>query len=181
MQTIRRLEEEVDMGKVTLLESVAAGYYIPYQAQDCDVVVCGAGLVLRRRFGYLGGFEQRRSRWCLSPICQRSFWVRKAFIILTCCLLCGFDLSSWEPSSLIKACPSCSVLLWRRSDNVCFALILGGRQNVSAGDRVECRLKGILQVLHMHTLQTDELVPAHEQVVEQVKYTQGAFICAGCG
>ena len=64
---------------------------------------------------------------------------------------------------------------------MCFALILGGRQNVSAGDRVECRLKGILQVLHMHTLQTDELVPAHEQVVEQVKYTQGVFICAGCG
>ncbi|KAL3150580.1 hypothetical protein ABBQ32_000390 [Trebouxia sp. C0010 RCD-2024] len=38
------------------------------------------------------------------------------------------------------------VLLWRRSDNVCFALILGGAQNVTSGDRVECRLKGILQV-----------------------------------
>ena len=41
---------------------------------------------------------------------------------------------------------ACSVLLWRRSDNVCFALILGGANNVTAGDRVECRLKGILQV-----------------------------------
>ena len=41
---------------------------------------------------------------------------------------------------------ACSVLLWRRSDNVCFALILGGAHNVTAGDRVECRLKGILQV-----------------------------------
>ncbi len=82
MQTIRRLEEEVDIGKVTLLESMAAGTL--YHIKLRTVLVCGAGVVLRRRFGYLGGFEQRRSRWCLSPICQRSFWVRNAFIILTC-------------------------------------------------------------------------------------------------
>lgn len=41
-----------------------------------------------------------------------------------------------------------SVLLWRRSDNVCFALVLDAHTNpVKAGDGVECVVKGILQVV----------------------------------
>lgn len=40
----------------------------------------------------------------------------------------------------------CSVMLWRRSDNVVFALLLGGAGLVAVGDGVECRVKGILQV-----------------------------------
>lgn len=39
------------------------------------------------------------------------------------------------------------VLLWHRSDNLAFALILGGAFNVSVGEGVECKVKGILQVL----------------------------------
>lgn len=42
--------------------------------------------------------------------------------------------------------PPCSVMLWRRSDNVVFALLLGGADLVSVGDGVECKVKGILQV-----------------------------------
>ncbi len=38
------------------------------------------------------------------------------------------------------------VLLWHRSDNLVFALILGGAYAVKAGDRVECKIKGVLQV-----------------------------------
>lgn len=43
--------------------------------------------------------------------------------------------------------PICSVLLWRRSDNIVFALLLGGADLVGVGDGVECKVKGILQVL----------------------------------
>ena len=43
--------------------------------------------------------------------------------------------------------PARSVLLWRRSDNVVFALLLGGAALVGVGDGVECRVKGILQVV----------------------------------
>lgn len=39
-----------------------------------------------------------------------------------------------------------SVMLWRRSDNVVFALLLGGADLVAVGDGVECKVKGILQV-----------------------------------
>lgn len=38
------------------------------------------------------------------------------------------------------------VMLWRRSDNVVFALLLGGAGLVAVGDGVECQVKGILQV-----------------------------------
>jgi hypothetical protein len=38
------------------------------------------------------------------------------------------------------------VLMWRRSDNICFALLLSGDDSVSVGERVECKIKGILQV-----------------------------------
>ncbi|CAG9462441.1 unnamed protein product [Pedinophyceae sp. YPF-701] len=39
------------------------------------------------------------------------------------------------------------VLLWRRDDNLCYALVLGGAQNVSVGERVTCRVAGVLQVV----------------------------------
>jgi F-type H+-transporting ATPase subunit alpha len=39
------------------------------------------------------------------------------------------------------------VLLWRRSDNLVFALLLGGAALVGVGDGVECRVRGILQVV----------------------------------
>lgn len=37
-------------------------------------------------------------------------------------------------------------MLWRRSDNVVFALLLGGAGLVAVGDGVECQVRGILQV-----------------------------------
>ena len=41
----------------------------------------------------------------------------------------------------------CSTLLWRRSDNVVFALLLGGSDLVTIGDGVECKVRAILQVV----------------------------------
>ncbi|KAK9824846.1 hypothetical protein WJX81_006563 [Elliptochloris bilobata] len=38
-------------------------------------------------------------------------------------------------------------LLWRRSDNICFALLLGGGGAVEVGEGVECKVKAILQVV----------------------------------
>lgn len=37
--------------------------------------------------------------------------------------------------------------MWRRSDNLVFALLLGGSQLVNVGDGVECKVRGILQVM----------------------------------
>ena len=37
------------------------------------------------------------------------------------------------------------VLLWRRSDNIVYALILGRQGAVEVGEAVECRIKAILQ------------------------------------
>ena len=42
--------------------------------------------------------------------------------------------------------PLCRVLLWHRSDNLCFALVLGGDAALSVGAGVECKIKGVLQV-----------------------------------
>ena len=38
------------------------------------------------------------------------------------------------------------VLLWRRSDNMVYALILGRQGAIEVGEPVECRIKAILQV-----------------------------------
>lgn len=39
------------------------------------------------------------------------------------------------------------VLLWHRSDNLAFALVLGGAQNISAGEGVECKILGVIQLV----------------------------------
>eukprot|EP00884_Botryococcus_braunii_P012711 jgi/Botrbrau1/21440/Bobra.0216s0048.1 len=39
------------------------------------------------------------------------------------------------------------VLLWRRSDNICFILLLGEGTDVVVGEAVECKIKAILQVV----------------------------------
>ncbi len=39
------------------------------------------------------------------------------------------------------------VLLWRRSDNICFALLLEDEGSVTVGEKVACAIRGILQVL----------------------------------
>lgn len=40
---------------------------------------------------------------------------------------------------------SSGVLLWRRTDNIVYALILGRQGAVEVGEAVECRIKAILQ------------------------------------
>lgn len=71
------------------------------------------------------------------------------------CWVCGVRCCrphDWQPPHLMHSTlpphlsPPCSVMLWRRSDNVVFALLLGGAGLVAVGDGVECRVKGILQV-----------------------------------
>lgn len=39
------------------------------------------------------------------------------------------------------------VLLWHRSNNLTFVLILGGASNVAIGEAVECKIRGVLQVI----------------------------------
>lgn len=38
-------------------------------------------------------------------------------------------------------------MLWHRSENLVFALILGGASLISVGEGVECKIKGVLQVV----------------------------------
>jgi len=45
---------------------------------------------------------------------------------------------------------SSGVLLWRRTDNIVYALILGRQGAVEVGEPVECRIKAILQA-SLHT------------------------------
>ncbi|GAB4817334.1 hypothetical protein N2152v2_004380 [Parachlorella kessleri] len=66
------------------------------------------------------------------------------------------------------------VLLWRRSDNIVFALLLGGADLVVVGDGVECKVKGILQVVDDTEGPTTKrdyaqaLVPVGEELVGKV-------------
>lgn len=53
--------------------------------------------------------------------------------------------SSLSPLPLPLLHPSRSALLWRRSDNICFAVLLGGAATL--GERVAVRIKAILQVV----------------------------------
>ncbi len=45
--------------------------------------------------------------------------------------------------------PACSVLLWHRSDNLSFCLVLASSEQapIAVGDAVECKIKGVLQVV----------------------------------
>lgn len=50
------------------------------------------------------------------------------------------------------------VLLWRRSDNICLALLLGGTETIEVGEGVECRIRAILQarpvsLINIHSTQ----------------------------
>ena len=38
-------------------------------------------------------------------------------------------------------------MLWHRSENLVFALILGGASLITVGEGVECKIKGVLQVV----------------------------------
>ena len=49
-------------------------------------------------------------------------------------------------SEMLMTYQCCRVLLWRRSDNVVFSLVLEGSPLVNLGDGVECNVTGILQV-----------------------------------
>ncbi len=53
--------------------------------------------------------------------------------------------SDWGCRARVRACSSRSVLLWHRSDNIAFVLILGGASAVNVGTGLECKIKGVLQ------------------------------------
>lgn len=53
--------------------------------------------------------------------------------------LCPYDTS--------PAPCTCSVLLWHRSDNLAFVLILGGASLIEVDTGVQCNIKGVLQVI----------------------------------
>ncbi len=71
-------------------------------------------------------------------------------------MLCQCTLHSLQclrRSNLYVRCGR--ALMWRRSDNICFALLLSGGEGVTVGERVECKVKGILQVPHMRLFKSE--------------------------
>lgn len=40
----------------------------------------------------------------------------------------------------------CSVLMWHRSENLAFVLVLGGAADIAVGTHASCIIKGVLQV-----------------------------------
>ena len=52
---------------------------------------------------------------------------------------------------------SSGVLLWRRSDNIVYALILGRQGAVEEGEAVECRIRAILQARALHPFSTSSI------------------------
>ena len=67
-----------------------------------------------------------------------------------CSLRSGLGAVLAQSDSLnptISCVPLLSVLLWHRSDNLVFVLVLGGAAQLTIGEGVECKLKGVLQVV----------------------------------
>ncbi len=52
--------------------------------------------------------------------------------------------------------------MWRRSDNICFVLLLGGDDSVEVGEQVECKVKGILQVCSVCAHGSDITKPSYD-------------------
>ncbi len=70
--------------------------------------------------------------------------VASAAAVMTCCV----PSASGKPAANPALCwpLDCSVLLWHRSDNLAFVLVLGGASAISVGTVAECKIKGVLQV-----------------------------------
>ncbi len=59
----------------------------------------------------------------------------------------GLNNDAGVGTELRFASGAAGALMWRRADNLVFALLLAGAELVTVGDGVECRVAGILQVL----------------------------------
>ena len=46
-----------------------------------------------------------------------------------------------------ETCVCHRLLLWRRSDNICFVLLLGSSEGLSIGEGAVCQIRAILQVV----------------------------------
>jgi hypothetical protein len=66
----------------------------------------------------------------------------------------------------------CRVLLHHRSDNLVFALVLGGARLISVGEGVECKIKGVLQVYLRISCKSSE------QLFISVSLTPGQLQCS---
>ena len=122
-----------------------------------------AGVVCRRRPRNRRGIGERRTNRNYNILHQRSHRVRRTASLgmhlpdgrsglLGCaCHLPQVRSCQARARGFGTICLTCfvigaRVLLWRRSDNICFALLLGSGDGVCVGEAVECQVQGILQV-----------------------------------
>lgn len=71
------------------------------------------------------------------------------------CKSCHAASTNTSTNCTAAAAACCSVLLWHRSDNLAFALVLGG--SLGPGEGVECKIKGVLQVSREQAEQSNVL------------------------
>lgn len=62
-------------------------------------------------------------------------------------IVCGLNPDAPVGTKLSFVSGGQGVLLWHRSNNIAFVLLLGGAAAVSVGEAVECKIRGVLQVL----------------------------------
>eukprot|EP00878_Enallax_costatus_P010679 GHUV01011155.1.p1 GENE.GHUV01011155.1~~GHUV01011155.1.p1 ORF type:complete len:682 (+),score=208.59 GHUV01011155.1:600-2645(+) len=77
--------------------------------------------------------------------------VAAAFQVLWCqdslAIMTGINPDAPIGTKLAFVSGGSGILLWHRSDNLAFAIIAGGASSIKPGDSVECKIRGILQVL----------------------------------
>eukprot|EP00882_Tetradesmus_deserticola_P018440 GHRQ01019807.1.p1 GENE.GHRQ01019807.1~~GHRQ01019807.1.p1 ORF type:complete len:361 (+),score=156.87 GHRQ01019807.1:398-1480(+) len=72
----------------------------------------------------------------------RVLWCKDSLAIMT-----GINPDAPLGTKLAFVSGGSGILLWHRSDNLAFAIVAGGAANIQPGEGVECKVKGILQVL----------------------------------
>ncbi|WIA34565.1 hypothetical protein OEZ86_012886, partial [Tetradesmus obliquus] len=72
----------------------------------------------------------------------RVLWCKDSLVIMT-----GINPDAPLGTKLAFVSGGSGILLWHRSDNLAFAIVAGGAANIQPGEGVECKVKGILQVL----------------------------------
>lgn len=86
----------------------------------------------------LATLRELESRVCVGKV----LYVKDSVAIIS-----GLNADAPLGTKLAFVTGGTGVLLWHRSDDIAFALILGGAQEVAVGTGAECKIKGVLQVL----------------------------------
>lgn len=142
LETMRKIVEEVDLGKVHIhpYACLSDGNSTLQEHLSLTVMAPSADA------GVVGPCWPQMLFYCVhAPAAPESM---HAQVLLTgdgFAVIEGLNNDAPIGCSLKFVSGSSGVLLWRRSDNIVYALILGRQGAVEEGEAVECRIRAILQ------------------------------------